>query len=191
MVGRIGLILLAALSAPAAAMAGEPVILSSASPEEIRDRLLPGHADDGALTRGLLVQPVGASIQAPDGAKTVNAYGDTLAATVNLAVTFRLNSAELTPEARALLDSLGAALESPDLAPHRFVVGGHTDATGAADANLALSERRAAAAIRYLEERFGIAADRLTLRAFGETALLFPDQPTDGRNRRVEISTLR
>ena len=34
------------------------------------------------------------------------------------------------------------------------------------------------------------AARIAVVRAFGETALLVPDVPDDGRNRRVEISTL-
>ncbi len=124
-------------------------------------------------------------------AATTNSYGDKVSATVNLAVTFRLGSAELTPDARYLLDSVGKALQSSELANYRFLIGGHTDATGSDYANLELSRRRAESATGYLVEYYHVDPHRLVVRAFGENALLFPDYPDDGRNRRVEISTLQ
>lgn len=135
-------------------------------------------------TRGLKI--VGAK-----DLETVNSYGDTLAATVNLAVNFHFGSAELTPPAERLLDNVGTALQSSDLAAYRFVIGGHTDAAGTDDENLDLSRARAASTTRYLLTHYKIDPRRLVLRAFGETALLFPADPEDGRNRRVEISTLK
>ncbi|CAN7531321.1 OmpA family protein [Pararhizobium sp. LjRoot255] len=123
--------------------------------------------------------------------EAINSYGDKLAATVNLAVNFHLGSAELTPQAQRLLDNVGKALQSSDLASYRFVIGGHTDATGTDGDNLQLSRARAASATQYLVSHYKIAPRRLVVRAFGETALLFPDSPEDGRNRRVEISTLK
>jgi len=123
--------------------------------------------------------------------ETINSYGDKLAATVNLAVNFHLGSAALTPQAQQLLDNVGKALQSSELAAYRFVIGGHTDATGTDGDNLQLSRARAASATQYLVSHYKIAPQRLVVRAFGETALLFPDSPEDGRNRRVEISTLK
>jgi len=135
-------------------------------------------------TRGLKI--VGAK-----DVEKVNSYGDTLAATVNLAVNFHFGSAELTAQARRLLDNVGVALQSRDLASYRFVIGGHTDAAGTDAENLDLSRARAASATQYLLTHYKIDPRRLVLRAFGETALLFPADPEDGRNRRVEISTLK
>jgi outer membrane protein OmpA-like peptidoglycan-associated protein len=135
-------------------------------------------------TRGLKI--VGAK-----DLEQVNSYGDTLAATVNLAVNFRFGSAELTPQAERLLDNVGMALQSSDLKSYRFVIGGHTDAAGSDADNLDLSRARAASATQYLLAHYQIDPRRLVLRAFGETALLFPADPEDGRNRRVEISTLK
>ncbi len=130
--------------------------------------------------------------QAPAaGYAAVNSYGDKIQATVNLAVTFRLGSASLTPEAQKLLDTVGEALQSPELGNYRFLIGGHTDAVGGREANLTLSERRAKTTKAYLTQFYKIDPDRLVVRAFGEDYLLFPDYPTDGRNRRVEISTLQ
>lgn len=124
-------------------------------------------------------------------AATTNSYGDKVSATVNLAVTFRLGSAELTKDARYLLDSVGKALQSSELSRYRFLIGGHTDATGSDYANLELSRRRAESATNYLVEYYQVDPHRLVVRAFGEDALLYPDYPDDGRNRRVEISTLQ
>jgi len=124
-------------------------------------------------------------------AATTNSYGDKVSATVNLAVTFRLGSAELTPDARYLLDSVGKALQSSELSSYRFLIGGHTDATGSDYTNLELSRRRAESATSYLVDYYHVDPHRLVVRAFGENALLYPDYPDDGRNRRVEISTLQ
>ncbi|WP_455271848.1 OmpA family protein [Rhizobium herbae] len=158
-------------------------VLATATPDELVRSLNPATAQREKI-RGL-------KIVATNGPEKVNSYGDKLTATVNLAVTFEFASAVLTPEAQELLDSVGEALKSRDLATYRFLIGGHTDATGSNDANLQLSRARAASTTRYLVERQRVDPRRLVIRAFGETALLFPQTPEDGRNRRVEISTLK
>lgn len=158
-------------------MAGTQGLVADASPEQLVDALTPKYA----ATRGLLVEA---------SPLTVNSFGDELAATVNLAVEFEFNSATLTPRAETLLAVLGEALGRPELSGYRFLVGGHTDAVGSDDFNFDLSARRAEATRAFLRENHAVSDDRLVVRAFGETALLFPDAPEDGRNRRVEISTL-
>ena len=62
----------------------------------------------------------------------------------DLSVTFELSSDRLTSQARTNLRQFAIALQTPALSGFRFAVEGHTDATGAADKNLELSERRAA-----------------------------------------------
>ena len=137
-------------------------------------------------------QPAAETYEKPaTGYAAVNSYGDKIQATVNLAVTFRLGSAALTPEAQKLLDTVGEALQAPELGAYSFLIGGHTDAVGGREANLGLSQRRAETTKAYLTEFYRIDPKRLVVRAFGEDYLLFPDYPTDGRNRRVEISTLQ
>jgi outer membrane protein OmpA-like peptidoglycan-associated protein len=174
--------LMATLSIVAGAASAQEV-LTTATPDLLVRSLDPLLAQE-ERTRGLKI--VGAK-----ELETINSYGDKLAATVNLAVNFHLGSAALTPQAQQLLDNVGKALQSSDLAPYRFVIGGHTDATGRDGDNLQLSRARAASATQYLVSHYKIAPQRLVVRAFGETALLFPDSPEDGRNRRVEISTLK
>ena len=89
---------------------------------------------------------------------------------VNLTVQFGNNSAELTPAAAKTLSELGRALASSSLAAYRFRIEGHTDTVGSADANKALSERRAQAVVAFLSGSFKIDAARLDAVGMGESA---------------------
>jgi photosynthetic reaction center cytochrome c subunit len=72
---------------------------------------------------------------------------------------------------------------------YRMSVGGHTDATGSAAANLTLSEARAKAVDEYLTAR-GLAAGQLTAQGFGSTKPLDTSGTPAGnqRNRRIEFT---
>lgn len=109
-----------------------------------------------------------------------------------LALPFPSGSAALTPEAEKILEALGRALNSSDLARYRFRIEGHTDTAGEAPANLVLSERRAATVRDHLVNRLGVAASRLEALGLGETQLLVqtPDATSEPRNRRVQILNL-
>lgn len=109
---------------------------------------------------------------------------------IDLEVPFQLGSAELTDAARRQLDALGEAMRSPELAAQRFLIAGHTDATGAAEYNKALSERRARSVLRYLVEAHGVLEARLLAAGFGEERLKNADQPEAAENRRVEVVAL-
>ena len=109
---------------------------------------------------------------------------------IDLDIRFRLGSAELTTSAMRQLDELAAALRAQALAEQRFRIAGHTDATGPAAYNLALSRRRAGAVKSYLVARHGIAAARLEIVGWGEERLKDPLNPESGVNRRVEIVAL-
>ena len=113
-------------------------------------------------------------------------------AAVSLTVNFATGSALITPQAEALLASLGRALASPDLAPYRFRIEGHTDTVGDATNNQHLSERRAAAVMNYLINKQGVAPARLEAVGLGETSLLVPtyDGVNEPRNRRVQVVNL-
>ena len=110
--------------------------------------------------------------------------------TVDLAVFYEFDSANLTPQAKALLTDLGRALTSSRLAGSIFLLAGHTDAKGSKPYNQSLSERRAVEARRFLVENFGIRPDRLIVVGFGEEYLADPARPNDPINRRVEITLL-
>ncbi|WP_318987517.1 OmpA family protein [Falsiroseomonas ponticola] len=113
-------------------------------------------------------------------------------AAVSITVTFPSGSATLTPQAEATLAPLGRALSSPDLAPFRFRIEGHTDTVGDAASNQRLSERRAEAVRGYLVARHGVAPGRLEAVGLGETRLLVPtpDGWDEARNRRVQVINL-
>jgi len=67
-------------------------------------------------------------------------------------------------------------------------VAGHTDSVGTDDYNMGLSMRRAQAVRNYLVDK-GIAADRLTVRGYGESQPVADNATVEGRfqNRRVEL----
>src|SRR5687768_10346544 len=83
-------------------------------------------------------------------------------------VFFALDSVEITAEARASLQKNADWLKR--WASVKAMVEGHADSRGTNEYNLALGERRAAAARDYLVS-LGVAADRLTTVSKGE------DQP--------------
>ena len=107
----------------------------------------------------------------------------------NLSVPFATGSAEVSPSAARVLDELGAALTRPSLASGRFRIEGHTDTVGSAEANRALSERRAAGVVAYLARRHGIDRARLDPVGMGQEGLLVPTGPgvAEPRNRRVLV----
>lgn len=111
---------------------------------------------------------------------------------VSLTVDFALNSAKLTPQAKATLDQLGRALTSSELASYRFRIEGHTDTVGTRAYNKVLSQRRADVVAHYLTMKFGVQPTRLEAVGMGEQGLLVPTPPQtpDRRNRRVQVINL-
>ena len=110
--------------------------------------------------------------------------------TIDLAVFFEFDRSDITPQAQFLLNNLGQALISPQLAGKKFFIAGHTDAKGSDYYNQALSERRALAVRNYLTYHFGIEPWRLVAVGFGEQRLANPSAPNDGINRRVEVTVI-
>jgi len=114
------------------------------------------------------------------------------APSVSLFVQFESGSAELTHQAMASLDNLGRALSSSELTPYRFRIEGHTDTVGSKDYNLNLSEHRAAAVARYIEQKYGVNEARLDAVGVGSEHLLVPTPPQtpEAKNRRVQVVNL-
>jgi OmpA-OmpF porin, OOP family len=102
---------------------------------------------------------------------------------------FAFDSADLTPEARAVLDQLAVALGSDALAGSRFLIEGHTDAVGSEAYNQELSEQRAEAVRRYLAGR-QVEPSRLESAGEGESELLEPTGEASELNRRVRVVNL-
>lgn len=107
----------------------------------------------------------------------------------DLKVNFKPGSSELTADSEAKLARFADALRDPTLARKRFEIGGHTDASGSAEKNLALSQARAESVKAFLVAH-GVEAARLQARGYGAEGLAVPDQPRDPRNRRVEARVL-
>ncbi len=104
----------------------------------------------------------------------------------NSGVNFAFNSANLTAEAKNNLNKIAEVfLEFPDT---NLMIEGHTDSTGPEDYNMRLSEQRAQSVFDYLRTQ-GVAANRMSLTAFGETAPRYDNSTKEGqaKNRRVEI----
>lgn len=156
--------------------------------------------DEKPRTRGLSLGTGGATEPAapPPASASTPAAATTATATakpktaprISFQVEFAFNSAELTPKATGILDELGRALTSPDLAAYRFQLTGHTDGVGNPDYNLALSKRRAASVRDYLTRSFGVSPNRLVAIGRGSQQLLDPANPASDANRRVEIVNL-
>jgi OOP family OmpA-OmpF porin len=123
----------------------------------------------------------------PNGAVATASQAAASAGRIDLRVTFKLNSAELTEEAKIQLRALADALADDSMAHSRVLIAGHTDASGSSDYNLALSRKRAASVRDFLVYYSGIEPRRLEAVGYGETKLLDQHQPQSSRNRRVEI----
>jgi outer membrane protein OmpA-like peptidoglycan-associated protein len=113
-------------------------------------------------------------------------------AAVSITVNFASGSASLTPQAAASLAALGRALSSPELAPYRFRIEGHTDTVGDAGLNMLLSQRRAEAVRDFPVKNFGVQPTRLMAIGMGESQLLVstPDNMPEPSNRRVQVLNL-
>ncbi|WP_432822326.1 outer membrane beta-barrel domain-containing protein [Trichloromonas sp.] len=71
----------------------------------------------------------------------------------------------------------------------QILVAGHTDSRGADKYNQELSQRRAENVRKYLIGKFGISADKLVAKGYGETQPIATNDTDAGRqkNRRVEV----
>lgn len=106
---------------------------------------------------------------------------------VPAALTFDTGSAVVKPQIAGTLTELARTLK---VFNQTYVdVIAHTDTSGTPQGNLALSQKRAAAAAAFLSSR-GVAKARVASRGLGEAAPLYnPDTTPDQQaaNRRVEI----
>jgi OOP family OmpA-OmpF porin len=107
------------------------------------------------------------------------------------AITFKVNSAVLSTEAKSQLDQL--AKTALGTKAYVIEVSGYTDATGSVDKNRRLSQQRADEVIRYLVETHNIPLRRIiTPFGYGEARAVADNQTREGRaqNRRVEVKIL-
>ncbi len=105
-------------------------------------------------------------------------------------ILFGTASDQVRPESRPTLKEIASMLQQhPEL---KLRIEGHTDNVGGQDANLILSERRAAAVKSALVTDFQVDAARLESKGFGDTKPAGSNASAEGRqnNRRVELVRL-
>jgi outer membrane protein OmpA-like peptidoglycan-associated protein/uncharacterized protein YidB (DUF937 family) len=105
-------------------------------------------------------------------------------------INFPSGSAEIPPMSMALLRDAAGPLKQLS-AGTVIEIGGHTDNTGDANANLQLSQRRAEA-VRNALVQAGVKPDMLVAKGYGSTRQVASDDTAEGRfqNRRIEYQLL-
>jgi outer membrane protein OmpA-like peptidoglycan-associated protein len=111
------------------------------------------------------------------------ALGERFASEVSPVITFAFNSAQLTPDAQAVLvQQANWIRQFPEV---RFRVYGHTDLVGSNAYNKQLGLRRAQAVVAFFETQ-GISRSRVeAVASFGETQPVIYTQNPEERNRRT------
>lgn len=105
---------------------------------------------------------------------------------LDMRLSFELNSAQLTADAMANADIFAKVLKESANSAGTFLIEGHTDSIGSRASNLDLSRRRAQTVVAYLADH-GVPSSKLRAVGYGF------DHPRDGLpasdpgNRRVEI----
>ena len=106
-------------------------------------------------------------------------------------VTFPVNRAAVSPDARALVDEAIAQLKAENKGVY-FEIEGHTDSSGPEAYNEKLGLDRATAVRNYMHDQQGIALNRIEVISYGETKPIVDNKTREHRaqNRRVVINVL-
>jgi outer membrane protein OmpA-like peptidoglycan-associated protein len=118
---------------------------------------------------------------------TVERVGEGIQVTFASGLLYDFDSDVVKAEAQSNLRALAGSLDKyPDT---DLVIIGHTDQVGSASYNQGLSERRSAAAARYLTGQ-GVSGMRIATRGLGEAEPVASNETEAGRatNRRVEVA---
>ncbi|SPF75891.1 Outer membrane lipoprotein Omp16 [Aliiroseovarius pelagivivens] len=138
----------------------------------------------GSLDEGGFGAPTAHNIGVHTGQiNVVQALAERFSREVGDTVNFEFNKADLSPEARSILDTQAKwILQFPEI---RFRVYGHTDLVGSTAYNNRLGMRRARTVVNYLVSR-GISRSRLeAVVSYGETRPLIQTDQRELRNRRT------
>jgi OmpA-OmpF porin, OOP family len=105
-------------------------------------------------------------------------------------ILFDTNKATFQQRTYPVLEAITAILK--EYPSSNFSIEGHTDSDGKDDANMKLSDERAAAVKNYLIEK-GISSSRLTSKGFGESMPIDTNKTKAGKanNRRVEVKLVK
>jgi peptidoglycan-associated lipoprotein len=150
----------------------------------IRDSIARAQAArDAALARQRAYDD---SVRRANEAASAASEQNALRNTITTVIHFDFDKSDLRDDARAALDAkIPVLLANPDV---NIRIAGHTDERGSVEYNIALGQRRAASAKRYLTER-GVAANRIETVSFGEGRPVAEghDEAAWAQNRRDEF----
>jgi OOP family OmpA-OmpF porin len=106
---------------------------------------------------------------------------------VTQGILFDTGKSEIKPESTPTLKQIAATLKQHS--ELKVEVQGHTDNVGKPDANLKLSQARADAVKQALITQYGVTADQLSAKGYGDTKPATDNKTAEGRanNRRVEL----
>lgn len=171
--------------------------LQAAPPAEQKNEAAAGAAIKAKQGAGLSSEGGGLSAQGSaliGSASGLGAYETELGTALSLSadVLFDFDKADLKPAAMPRLQQLAELIKQKK--PKQVQIHGHTDAKGAEDYNLKLSQRRADAVAAWLASQ-GVGRELLATQGFGESHPVAPNQNTDGsdnpegrqKNRRVDV----
>ena len=143
--------------APAPAAPPPPVDTTALRQQHIRDSLAAIEAAQRAAEE--------ARQRAAESARASQAAQEAMRATLTQTIHFDFDKSDLRSDAQAILDAkLPILLANPNLT---IRIEGNTDDRGSAQYNLALGQRRAATAKRYLTDH-GVADSRIETVSYGE-----------------------
>lgn len=149
--------------------------------------------DDQLATIGSLISQHDGQFKAVDGkieeVKTLIRGNLVMTATLkNSDAKFKFDSAELSAEAKGILDQFVQKLIEENKGVF-IEIQGHTDNTGTDEVNMALGQKRAEAVMMYLYKQHRIPLHRMSVVSMGSAMPIADNTNRDGRsqNRRVEI----
>ncbi len=149
--------------------------------------------DDQLATIGSLITQHDGQFKAVDGkieeVKTLIRGNLVMTATLkNSDAKFKFDSAELSAEAKGILDQFVQKLIEENKGVF-IEIQGHTDNTGTDEVNMTLGQKRAEAVMMYLYKQHRIPLHRMSVVSMGSSMPVADNSSRDGRsqNRRVEI----
>jgi outer membrane protein OmpA-like peptidoglycan-associated protein len=115
---------------------------------------------------------------------------DNYKAVDKVTMNFDFNKSKLSDATKASLDQLASKVKGDK--GYALEIQGFTDSKGSESYNLALSQKRAEAVVRYLTEQ-GVPLFRTAIVGFGAAKEVEPNKTKEGRaaNRRVEVTLLK
>lgn len=106
-------------------------------------------------------------------------------------IKFKTGKAEIDPACDKTMTAIAAILA--DYPGFHVQVDGHTDNVGNPEANKKLSQERADAVVKYMVEKKGVEAKRLSAKGFGDSQPIADNKSKKGqaKNRRVDFTVTK